>query len=518
MEKVQIKINKSASVSGKDAALPSLPASAKNVVPKKEVLELIPVSLVKEFGAFVFDASEKEIKIAAQDPSQPVLQKFVLERFGEKAKWFGASEEDVQFIIKHYPRDFKDEISRLTENPNVNGNIVEIVDRIIAYAIAEKASDVHIESMRGQTLVRFRVDGLLHKVLTMPQDVHQAMIARCKILANLKIDEYRRPQDGRIELETPPNTSLRISIVPTLHGEKIAMRILDDSNKNLSMENLGFSKSHQEILLRNIEKPFGMMVTSGPTGSGKTTTLYGLLSLLPKDGINISTLEDPIEYALDGVNQIQINPRVDLTFASGLKALLRQDPDIIMVGEIRDSETAVMAANAALTGHMVLTTLHTNDAPSAVTRLLEMKVEDFVVSSIVNLVIAQRLVRKICESCAEERKLDEILFKKITERGDVKEALESMGQSMDQIRERTFRVGKGCDACLGTGYVGRAGIFELLELNKTIHDLILEHAPSERIKEVAIKAGFKDMIADGLEKVFSGVTTFDEVLRTTRNV
>lgn len=496
---------------------PSLPESARTTLPSAEVLELIPAELVETLEVFVFEKSDSGVKIAAVAPSKPAVQHFAKERFGENTEWFQATPGDIARILKNLKRDFKSEILRLTNTGEQNGNIIEIVDRIVNFALVEKASDVHVEPLRQETVVRFRLDGMLRKVLAIPKIFHNAIVSRFKILSNLKIDEYRRPQDGRIELEKLPDTSIRISTVPTLYGEKVALRILDDSHKELSLRRLGFSEKYEHILLRNIEKPFGMIVTSGPTGSGKSTTLYGLLNLLRKDGINISTLEDPIEYALSGVNQIQINPRVELSFASGLRSLLRQDPDVIMVGEIRDSETAVMATNAALTGHLVLTTIHTNDAPSAFTRFLEMQVEDFVVGSVVNLVIAQRLVRKACDACAENRVLDKPMLKKVHERQDVVSRLEKLGLSLDALAKRQLRAGKGCPECLETGYTGRIGMFELLELTKEIHDAILEHAPADRLRAIAEKTGFCDMIEDGLQKALDGKTTFEEVMRVTRN-
>lgn len=495
-----------------------LPESARTTPPSKEIFEMFPGELMEEFKAFAFNKDGETLQIAAVTPELPALRAFTASRFGEAVEWFSCTEQDVVRALKACSRDFKAEIARLAgEGREVNGNIVEIVERIITYALSEKASDVHLEPTRGETVARFRMDGILQGATTFPRSLHSAIVARFKILSNLKIDEYRRPQDGRIEFEKYPDMTIRISIVPTLYGEKVALRILDDSNKTLSVAHLGFGKEHQEILRRSIEKPFGMIVTSGPTGSGKTTTLYGLLSLIKKEGVNISTLEDPVEYALSGINQIQINPRVDLTFASGLRALLRQDPDVIMVGEVRDSDTAIMAANAALTGHLVLTTMHTNDAPSAFTRLLEMRVEDFVVGSVVNLVIAQRLVRKVCSTCAHESKLDEVVRRKLEERKDISEALEMAGIDAAQLETKAFKKGKGCDTCVGMGYAGRAGIFEVLELNKEIHDAILAHTAADRIREIAEKTSYRPMVHDGVAKVLAGATTFDEVIRVTRN-
>ncbi len=505
--------------SSKNTKHPYIFENKKKKVPNEKVLTLMPRELVEEFQAFVFNKSGDIVEIAAVNPEHSALQSFVKERFSNNVKWFTANEEDVTFVLQNYGQNFNEDIVRLVKSNAgaANGNIIELVNLIMGYALKEQASDIHVEPGKNESSVRFRVDGILHKVFSLPKDTHQAIVARFKILANLKIDEYRQPQDGRIELERILNVSFRISTMPTLHGEKIALRVLDDSHKDLAVETLGLSKEHEEILIKNIEKPFGMIVSSGPTGCGKTTTLYGLLNILSKDRINISTLEDPIEYSFAGVNQIQVNPRVNLTFASGLRSLLRQDPDVIMVGEIRDSETAVMAAESALTGHLVLTTLHTNDAPSVITRFAEMGVEEFTIASTLNVLIAQRLVRRVCDKCAEKKKLDETLLKKIKERSDISEALKDIKISVNKLAKEKFLIGCGCDACMNTGYRGRIGIFELLEMNKTIHDLVLQKVGSEKIRKEAKKFGFKEMIVDGLEKVFAGTTTFEEILRATRN-
>jgi len=503
----------------KQQTFPAISREIKRKMPEKEVLALMPRRLVEELRAFVFDKSDRMVKVAAVNPSDNILQHFLKSRFGDTVSLFAATEEDVVFILKNYAGNFTNNISKLaTIEIKDTQNIVEIVDDIVNYALTKKASDIHIEALKGKTVIRFRVDGILHTMVSLPKKIHSALIARFKILANLKIDEYRQPQDGRIELEKIKGVSLRVSTMPTLYGEKVVLRILDDSHQHLSIEELGLSQEQKEIILRNIEKPFGMIVASGPTGSGKTTTLYGLLDLLDKENVNISTLEDPIEYALTGVNQIQINPRVNLNFASGLRALLRQDPDVVMVGEIRDSETAIMASDAALTGHLVLTTVHTNDAPSAFTRFLEMKVEDFTVVSTINMVVAQRLVRRVCDHCAQEEKLDKVILKKVIQRKDVTKKLKERGIGAQALSRRKFRIGKGCEKCLHSGYQNRIGLFELVEINKKIHDLILEHASAEVIKKAVQKAGFGDIISDGVDKVLAGITTFGEVLRTTKNL
>jgi type IV pilus assembly protein PilB len=434
----------------------------------------------------------------------------VSKKINNKYQSFSVVAED--FDIKN--------LQLVQDNTEINENIIKIVNNIIFQAFFEKASDIHIEPSKKEVLVRYRVDGILHTALRLPKTMHQAIVARIKIIADLKIDEHRRPQDGRTEMENMPNASLRISTIPTLFGEKVALRILDESHsKNISIKDLGFSAKQEKIVLENIEKPYGMIIASGPTGSGKTTTLYSILKLIKKDGLNISTLEDPVEYTLEGVNQVQINPRAELSFPTGLRSLLRQDPDIIMVGEVRDSETAIMAANAALTGHLVLTTLHSNDAPYAFIRLLEMKVEDFVVASTINLIIAQRLVRKICPHCTSKEEINPVILKKIKERKDVLDALEARRPGLSKrIEKRKFKIGKGCKKCFYTGYLGRVGIYELLSPSKKTRDLVLSHESAEKIKNTIKKEGFEDMLADALDKVFSGTTTFSEILRATKNI
>jgi len=496
-----------------------LPKNAKEISLNKESLKLMPLELMQELGAFVFEKNNEKVKIGALDLNNKALKQYAKKRFNNNVEWFSVTKEDFALILKNHSNGFESDILSLIESaPSSNDNIIKIVDKTIQYAFAKRASDIHIEPAKNRAVVRFRIDGTLQPIYVIPANIYQAIIARFKILANLKIDEYRHPQDGRIEPEGFPNTSLRVSTMPTLFGEKIVLRVLDDSNKSLSLASLGFSEKQQKVIFNNIEKPFGMIVVSGPTGSGKTTTLYALLQLLKREGLNISTLEDPIESTLPGINQTQVNPVTGLTFASGLRSLLRQDPDIIMVGEIRDSETSCMAANAAMTGHLVFTTIHTNDAPSSFTRFLEMKVEDFVVSSTINLVIAQRLVRNICENCKKKAKLDKVILEKIRGRKDIVQALERKEQGLSRkINNLDFFVGAGCDKCLGTGYKGRMGIFEIIEPSKEIRDAILFHKSSEDIKRMAQKQGFEDMIFDGINKVFAGLTTFGEVLRTTKN-
>ena len=498
----------------------AVPAEFKKRTPPKELLDIIPIELIREFRAFVFDKQEDTIHIGAVKPASGQIVEYLNNTFTGDVTWYHAKDEDVDFILENYARDFRKEIISLIEHDlERSGVISDIIDLTISYALVQKVSDVHIEPSAEEINVRFRIDGVLYKVFSIPVTLQSEMVTRFKVLANLKIDESRRPQEGRIERKLFAGILLRISTVPTLFGEKIVLRVLDDSNQSLDLEELGFSEKHKEIILDNIDKPYGMILVSGPTGSGKTTTLYSLLQLIKKEGLNISTLEDPIEYALAGVNQIQVNPRVDLNFPSGLRALLRQDPDVIMVGEIRDSETAVMASDAAMTGHLVFSTVHTNNAPSVFVRLLEMGVEDFVIASTVNFIIAQRLVRTVCLSCVEQRSLEEGLVKKIVERPNIMSVLKE-GYDIDEkeLRKRKFAMGRGCDACFESGYSGRVGIYELLDLNKDIHNMILAKQPAETIKAAVKDSGFVDMAHDGVSKVMQGMTTFTEVIRTTKDI
>ncbi len=496
-----------------------IPEEFKNKNPGKDLLDIIPIELIREFKAFVFDKKDNTIHIGAEDPELEALRLYLKNTFPGKIVWYKAKEEDVNFILENYAIDFKQEIlSLLNTDLEKKGLVSDLIDLTISYALVQKVSDVHIEPTAEEIRVRFRIDGLLYKMFSIPLSLQSEMITRFKVLANLKIDESRRPQEGRIDRKLFTGILLRISIVPTLFGEKVVMRVMDDSNKDLNLEDLGFSQQHQEIISKNIDKPYGMILVSGPTGSGKTTTLYCLLQLLKKDGVNISTLEDPIEYALQGVNQIQINKRVDLTFSSGLRALLRQDPDVIMVGEVRDSETAIMASDAAMTGHLVFSTVHTNNAPSVFIRLLEMGVEDFVIASTINFIIAQRLVRRICPDCAEKKPLDKAIVKKIMNHEGILSVLKNKyGMDERSLHKNAFVTGKGCETCIHSGYSGRIGIYELLDVNKKIHDMILAKRPAADIKEALKESGYVDMVEDGVDKVMKGITTFPEVIRTTKD-
>jgi len=378
--------------------------------------------------------------------------------------------------------------------------IVRVVNLIITQAINDKASDIHIEPRAKNVCVRYRIDGVLHEVMSPPKHIQAPMVSRIKIMASLDIAERRIPQDGKIHLKHDNKEyDLRVSSLPTTHGEKIVMRILDKSSVMIGLDKLGLMPDTRAIFEDLVFKPYGMLLVTGPTGSGKSTTLYTSLNMLNSPEKNICTVEDPVEYQLGGINQVQINPRAGLTFATALRSFLRQDPDIIMVGEIRDQETAQIAIESALTGHMVLSTLHTNDAPGAITRLIDMGIEPFLVASALVGCIAQRLVRRICPNCREPYSPPE-------------EAVAKFGLNLADTNI-VFYHGRGCDHCKGTGYKGRCGIYEMMTINDSIRPLILRNAPTVEVKDAAIENGMVTLQEDGLRKVLEGTTTIEECLR-----
>lgn len=384
-------------------------------------------------------------------------------------------------------------------------SIVDLVDSLVEYGYRARASDIHIDPEENRVRVRFRIDGVLHDVFIFPKNIQSEVVTRIKVLAGLRTDEHQAAQDGRFRsaIKDVGYVDVRVAIAPTYHGENVALRILATQSGEYTLETLGCSTKDLKRIQKAIEKPYGMILATGPTGSGKTTTLYAILKKLNKPDVSIITIEDPIEYAIPGINQIQVNPRTNLTFAKGLRSILRQDPNIIMVGEIRDEETAEIAVNAALTGHLLLSTLHTNDAATAFPRLIDMKIEPFLIASTVNVAIGQRLVRKICEHCKVKKTLSDSEWKSL---------LESLPEDLLD-GNRVFYYGKGCSQCGDTGYFDRIGIYEVLEVNKEIRDAILRRASAEEIKAIAVKNGMTTMVEDGVAKAFEGITTIEEVLR-----
>lgn len=396
--------------------------------------------------------------------------------------------------------------------------ITKLVEVIVKHAMDGRASDIHIEPIEGSFRVRFRVDGILRAQLVFPLEVGRAVISRIKILANLKIDEKRKPQDGRFRFEGEDGhtVDLRVSSLPVIDGEKIVMRVLDKSSNLSDLEKLGLWGRNRAILESRIHQPFGIILITGPTGSGKSTTLYAFLQILNKEERNIITLEDPVEYYVEGINQSQIKPEIGYTFASGLRSILRQDPNIIMVGEIRDGETAELSIHAALTGHLVLSTLHTNDAIGAIPRLIDMGVESFLLSSSLQVVAAQRLVRRICDSCSTEFSLTEAQKKRSQALFDAIAPEEIAAYGLDPKQPIIFYYGKGCDKCGQSGYQGRVAIYEVIEVDDELRAIISDLKGNEsEIRKAALKQGMASMKQDGILKALKGITTLAEIERVT---
>jgi len=401
----------------------------------------------------------------------------------------------------------KDEL----ENAVASNNIPQLVQILLTYAIEQGASDIHIEPMQNTIRVRYRVDGVLHRVIEYPRNLNPGVVARIKIVSNLKIDEQRLPQDGRTQLTTDEGREMdvRVSTLPTINGEKVCMRLQDKSRDIPNFDELGITGRNREVISRAIDAPNGIFLVTGPTGSGKTTTLYSALSILNQISDNIMTCEDPVEYQMDGLNQSQMRPEINFDFASGLRTALRQDPDIIMVGEIRDLETVEIAIRAALTGHLVLSTVHTNSSSETITRLIDMGAKPFLISSAVRAILAQRLVRKVCEHCREEIDAEPKLLENVKK--DIANYVPASEREKNTIAKMQFYRGKGCEYCNGTGYKGRIGIYEALEITQEIQRLIVKERPANEIEDTALKEGLVKLRTDGILKALEGITTLEEV-------
>lgn len=402
----------------------------------------------------------------------------------------------------------KSDIERELAQPAGEVSIIKLVDGLIRHAYESRASDIHLDPAESMLNVRLRIDGVLHYAFTLPKEIHEEIVSRLKVLSGLRTDEHQMAQDGRIKFTAKDERGqitfdVRVSIIPTYHGENAVLRLLAEQGQEFELKNIGFSKRDLNIVQKAISGSYGMILVTGPTGSGKTTTLYTMLKKLNVPEISIITIEDPIEYSLKNVNQIQVNHQTGLSFANGLRSILRQDPNIIMVGEIRDEETAGIAVNAALTGHLLLSTLHTNDAPTTLPRLLDMKVEPFLIASTVNVAIGQRLVRKICNACKASKTLKD---------AELTSLKESLPEEV-KLPGKTFYYGKGCDECGGSGYQGRIGIYEVLEMSPAVREAITARKSSAEIKQIAISEGMTTMVEDGLEKAKAGITSIEEVLR-----
>ena len=512
----------------------------KEIKIKETALNTIPIEVSQNYNIICFGKEGNNIKVGMLDPNDfKAIEAvdFLSKESGLHVEYFIISQQSFDIAFKHY-KTFKKEISHALENRaeekaeeakektkkkddekieeiTKSAPVAKIVSVIIRHAVEGRASDIHIEPLRKETRVRYRIDGVLHTSLVLPRDVHNAIIARIKVLSNLKLDETRIPQDGRIRLTIDDKDfDFRVSSLPLIGTEKIVMRILDVSKEAPKLEELGFQGVGKDVILKNMKKTEGLLLVTGPTGSGKSTTLFSLINSINREGINISTLEDPVEYQIKGVNQSQAKPDVGYTFASGLRSLLRQDPDVIMVGEIRDKETAELAIHSALTGHYVLSTLHTNDAPSTIIRLTDMGVEPFLLGSTMHTVIGQRLARKNCEHCKTEVKLPKDFLE------DMMTQIESLSE--DYIKtlipdfgasKLKFYKGKGCPRCGNSGYIGRMAIAEVLDINEPLKELIVDGHNTLKMEEIQASQNFVNFKQDGYLKVAQGLTTMEEILR-----
>ena len=498
------------------------------VIPENILLE-IPFSVAQNQQIIAFDKNKDKLFIATSNPENQEGFSFIQQKTGLKIIIYYTTPSEIKNQLKAYNKDIHDRFDKLLKNILKNPDEIEslkdvskLLDSLIILAYEGKASDIHIEPQKKSVLVRFRMDGLLHDIINLPKEVQELITTRIKVLSNLHTDEHRAPQDGRFKIEIDnDDLTLRVSIVPIYDGEKIVLRILAPQNKTLTLEDLGYNKFNLLRIEDNIRKTHGMILVTGPTGSGKTTALYAILRELNSREVNIATIEDPIEYRLEGVNQIQVNTETRLTFSAGLRSLLRQDPDIIMVGEIRDNETATIAVNAALTGHLVLATLHTNNAASTLVRLIEMGVEPFLVSSTVIMTIAQRLIRKICDGCKEKYMLNKKELVKLAESLKLNvssiELLHNIFKKKAvNIEEIYFYKAYGCKLCNNTGYKGRTCISEVIVINDIIKDLIMHNKTPEEIALSAEQNGFQSMFEDGIEKALNGSTSLEEILRVIR--
>lgn len=500
----------------------------------RETLQIIPESTARGHSIIAYEQAADKLKVAMADPNDRQIVEFIHKKVDIPVEIALASATSIRDSLAHYQESLENEFSALVEEAKgvaaesdlnkVAEDLptIRIVDAVLKHAILQNASDVHIEPTEREVIIRYRIDGILHDALILPRHVLAGLVARIKVLSNLKIDEHRLPQDGRFKIETSDyNVAFRVSTLPVFDGEKVVMRLLDESGRGLSLDDIGMSARTLEIFRRNIQKPHGMILVTGPTGSGKTTTLYAAMRELNTADVNISTIEDPIEYRMPRINQTQVQPAIGLTFSNGLRSLVRQDPDIIMVGEIRDEETASLAVNAALTGHLVLSTLHTNSAAGALPRLLDMAVEAFLVSSTMNVLLAQRLVRKLCLKCRRESKLTPTMLESLKHVIDTARMLDvltregGVEKGIDWKDLKIFQA-VGCTKCR-EGYKGRVGLYEALEMTPEIQKIITAKTTSQQLEDEAkAQQSMVTMLEDGMIKVVQGLTTIEEVLRVAK--
>jgi len=514
---------------GKQAGMQFISLQEYGTIPE-DVIQSVPESIVRHQGIVPISKKGNTLTIAMSDPFNVFAIDDLKLMTGYDINVVIAPEKEIKAAIEKYyttkgsiedvlkdiekvddtslevvkEKEISTDVLSLEQQGN-EAPVIKLVNYILSSAIKSKASDIHIEPYEKTLRVRFRIDGVLHEQQAPPKKMQAAIVSRIKIMSKLDISEHRLPQDGRIKIKVGDReVDLRVSIVPTAFGEKVVMRVLDSSALCVDISKLGFEPETMAIFQKNIKAPYGIILVTGPTGSGKSTTLYSTLITVNQPDVNIMTIEDPVEFVVEGINQVNARSDIGLTFSAGLRAFLRQDPDIIMVGEIRDTETAEIAINAALTGHLVFSTLHTNDAPGAVTRLTNMGIEPFLITSTVIMVVAQRLVRKICNQCKEPYEIPV-------------EHVIPLGVNPEQLRgakKITLYRGRGCENC-SKGYRGRIGIYEVLEMNDEIRELILERAPLHIVRQVARKTGMMTLRESGLRKLLAGITTVEEVLRVT---
>lgn len=513
------------------------------------ILEIIPKDAAQSYMAIAFGVVDGKLNVAMVDPQNLQAVDFLSRKTGFAISAFMAPSSQIEVWLSSYKNNISEEVEEVLgpeqNSPNTpaeksaknkqpdkkietivqDAPITRALNTIFEHAINSKASDIHIEPREKSVKVRFRIDGMLQEVMTLPKSTEAALVSRIKILSNLKIDEHRIPQDGQAQFRTAgKEVDMRIAIAPISFGEQIVIRLLDKSEGLFDIRSLGFMGRAQRVLQKAIAKPYGMILSTGPTGSGKSTTLYAILQTLKTGKVNIVTLEDPVEYKVDGVNQMQVNNAVGLTFASGLRSILRQDPNVIMVGEIRDQETADLAVQSSLTGHLVLSTLHTNSASGVLPRLLDMKVEPFLIASTINVVMGQRLVRRVCEKCRKPAQSTEAAVTMINRQvghllpktpEEVTAVSQELGyDNLPILNEKAYTLykGEGCSEC-SDGYKGRVGIYEIFEMNKDIEALLLKQAPTSDIQRQAQQDGMLTMQQDGILKTLTGVTTIEEVAR-----
>jgi type II secretory ATPase GspE/PulE/Tfp pilus assembly ATPase PilB-like protein len=470
--------------------------------PTAEELAMIPEEVARKFHLAVYKYSDTSITFATDDPTNPEMQAFMEKGFPNfEIKYAYTPKEDLNSLFVGYRKSLNTRVEDILKS---GGRMApELLSALIEDAVGLHASDIHFEPQEREVVVRFRIDGVLQEAGRLPKNIYENVLNRLKVQSQMRIDEHFAAQDGAMRFHTETvSVDMRVSIVPTLDGEKVVMRLLAEYVKGFTFADLGMTERNEQKLNDISKKPFGMLLITGPTGSGKSSTLYALLKSLNNPGVNITTIEDPVEYKIQGVNQIQVNTATKLTFASGLRTIVRQDPDIILVGEIRDFETAEIAVNAALTGHLLFSTFHANDAPTAIPRLIEMGIEPYLLASTLELIMSQRLVRKICESCRYSVK------KKIS---DLETVVPGAKRYFD--KEETLYAGKGCESCGGTGFRGRSAIYEYIEITQEMEELILKNPSTKDIWALARKQGSHSLFEDGIDKVKQGITTLEELLR-----